>query len=283
MKAFVQAHAPLISHEAAGKRCLITGTLILEQPLHIGSGHGSAVTDSAVIRDHAGRPVIPGSSLRGALRNRCERLADALLPGQICFLYDPDGVRQVDCVSVKPELLRDKSGDLLADKELWARLSNYLCPSCRLFGASAYWASKVRIPDLPMIAPAAAEQATEVRHGVGIHRDTQTTAPRIKYDQEVVTANARFKLDIIVENPDDDDLSLLALGLADLAAGRMTLGGNTTRGLGGCRIEAGQVQWVDLGQRKQLVEYLTKGAWPAANRQTLQDWLKTQLQRWTEG
>jgi CRISPR-associated protein Csm3 len=282
MKAFANAQPQLISHEAAGSRYVIRAALVLDQPLHVGSGHGSDVTDSAVIRDHAGRPVIPGSSLRGALRSRCERLAEALLPGRICFLYDPDASRDVDCVSVKPELLRDPSGDLLKEKELWEQLPNCLCPSCRLFGASAYWASKVRIPDLPMLEPGGSDPVTQVRHGVGIHRDTQTAAPAIKYDQEVTMANAHFRLEIIVENPDEDDLSLLALGLADLTHGRMAIGGSSSRGLGGCHLEDGEVRWVDLGESDDLITYLTTGAFPADNRQALSPWLEVQLKRWVE-
>lgn len=277
MTPFAQPNAPLISHEAAGRRYRITATLALDQPLHVGSGHGDAVTDSAVIRDHAGQPIIPGSSLRGALRSRCERLAGALLPGRICFLYEEGGA---NCVSVKPDLLRDANGDLLPDDQLWAQLPHCLCPSCRLFGASAYWASKVRIPDLPMIVSEETGEVSQVRHGVGIHRDTQTAAPAIKYDQEVVTANACFKLEIIIENPDDDDLSLLALGLADLTHGRMALGGNSSRGLGGCRLAEGSVAWVDLSKPTDLISYLTTGNYPPANQQALADWLNAQLNRW---
>lgn len=284
MKAFANTQPKLISHEEATSRYLITATLVLDQPLHVGSGHGSDVTDSAVIRDHTGAPIVPGSSLRGALRARCERLAEALLPGRICFLYDPDESRDVNCVSVKPDLLRDQRTDeLLSESELWAKLPHYLCPSCRLFGASAYWASKVRIPDLPLRAAGNANETTSVRHGVGIHRDTQTAAPAIKYDQEVVMANARFQLEIIIENPDEDDLSLLALGLADLTHGRMALGGSSARGLGGCRLEDGQVQWIDLSQPDDLVTYLTVGGFPENNRQDLKLWLEAQLRRWVEG
>jgi len=161
-------------------------------------------------------------------------------------------------------------------------LQNHLCPACRLFGASALWASKVRIPDLPLLAPQEAATASQIRHGVGIHRDTQTAAPAVKYDQEVVMTNARFDLEIIIENPDDDDLSLLALGLSDLVYGRMALGGNSARGLGGCRVEAGRVQWVDFSQSAELIAYLTSGNFPAANQQDLAGWLNTMLGRWIE-
>lgn len=284
MTAFARPHAELTSHEAAGKRYHISATLVLDQPLHVGSGHGSDITDSAVIKDYAGRPVIPGSSLRGALRSRCERLADALLPAdnKICFLYDDEAAGNVRCVSVRPELLRHENGDLYDDATLWATLKDNLCPSCRLFGASTYWASKVRIPDLPLAAPADPAEAAQVRHGVGIHRDTQTAAPAVKYDQEVVLANARFALELIIENPDADDLSLLALGLADLAHGRMALGGNSARGLGGCHLEGGLVRWVDLSRGGDLIAYLSRGAFPQANEQALDAWLAAMLARWLE-
>lgn len=279
MQPFADPKAKLLSHEAALSRYAISATLCLDQPLHIGSGQSNSETDSAVIKDHAGRPVIPGSSLRGALRARCERLADALLPGRICFLYEANS--QVKCVSIKPDLLRDPhSGDLLPDDRLWAKLPACLCPSCRLFGASAFWASKLRIPDLPMCNPEQPEKVKRVRHGVGIHRDAQTAAPAIKYDQEVVMANAQFHLEILLENPDADDLSLLALGLADLAQGRLALGGNTSRGLGGCHLTAGAVAWVNLQERAQLVRYLTTGQYP--QQEALQPWLTRQLQRWME-
>lgn len=281
MKPFNDPHATLISHEAAGKRYRISGILRLDQPLHVGSGRSSAVTDSAVVRNHAGQPIIPGSSFRGALRSRCERLADAFLPGQICFLYE-DPRTSVACVSVRPDVLRTSDGDLRDESELWSLLPHHLCPSCRLFGASAYWASKMRIPDLALMLSSSTGAVTMVRHGVGIHRDTQTAAPAIKYDQEVVTANASFALEILIENPDEDDLSLLALGLAELVNGRMALGGNSSRGLGGCRLEEGQVEWVDLGAPAELVAFLSTGSFSQKNRQTLSEWLGPYLQRWLE-
>lgn len=269
----------LVSHEKAGIRYFIQADLVLDQPIHIGSGLGNHETDSAVMRDHSGNPIIPGSSLRGLLRSRCERLADALMPGQICFLYEESDVK---CVSVNPEALLDANKELLEEDKLWQKLPKHLCPSCRLFGASAYWASKLRIPDLTMTNPEKANDTLRVRHGVGIHRDTQTAAPAIKYDQEVVMTNARFKLEMILENPDDDDLKLLALGLADFEAGRVALGGNSARGLGGFSLKNGTVSSVDLANPKQLIPYLMTKQYPNKN-EALDAWLETYLAMWMEG
>lgn len=279
---FSAQRPPLISHEAAQSRYRFSGTLHLEQPLHVGSGLSDLRTDSAVVKDHKGQPIIPGSSLRGALRSRCERMADALIPGHICFLYDKGTPSSADCVSVADDSMRTVEGDLRSDDEIWKLLPAHLCPSCRLFGASAYWASKVRISDLPLVKPDR-ETFTQIRHGVGIHRDTQSAAPAIKYDQEIVTTNAVFALEIIVENPDPDDLALLALGLAELQQGRLTLGGNSSRGLGGCCLTEGIVDWVDMQNPNQLLDYLFSSDYPEANRQNLDEWLRSQLGRWREG
>jgi CRISPR-associated protein Csm3 len=280
---FRQERPPLSSHEDAVSRYRFSGMLHLNAPLHVGSGQSDLRTDSAVVKDHRGRPIVPGSSLRGALRSRCERLADALIPGQVCFLYDNEA-SDVDCVSIAtPETDPMRvGGDLLSDEEIWRRLPRHLCASCRLFGSSAYWASKVRIPDLPLIEPDR-DAVTQIRHGVGIHRDTGSAAPAIKYDQEIVTADAVFALEILVENPDPDDLALLALGLAELHHGHLTLGGNSSRGLGGCRLEESVVDWVNLQDRQQLVDYLVNGEYPAANHQNLALWLDSQLNRWRQG
>lgn len=45
----------------------LTGTLVVEDPLHIGGLDATAVTDMPVARDGLGRPYLPGTSLAGAL------------------------------------------------------------------------------------------------------------------------------------------------------------------------------------------------------------------------
>jgi CRISPR-associated RAMP protein (TIGR02581 family) len=71
----------------------IEGTLTTKTPLHIGSGRiketegkeGEALPRLLLIRDHHGRPVIPGSSLRGAIRSWIEAM---LLPFNTPGHYD---------------------------------------------------------------------------------------------------------------------------------------------------------------------------------------------------
>lgn len=61
-------------------------------PVHVGSGSGRGPVTRAVLRDGAGRPVLPGSTLRGILRQSCEDLAESLsLP-----VSDPHGTSDIE-------------------------------------------------------------------------------------------------------------------------------------------------------------------------------------------
>lgn len=52
-------------------------TIELQGALHIGAGYGRGLIDRAVVRDGRGQVYIPGSSLKGKVREVCERLAAA--------------------------------------------------------------------------------------------------------------------------------------------------------------------------------------------------------------
>ena len=56
----------------------ITVPLVTRTALHVGAGQGDAVTDAFVRQDAQGLPVIPGTSLAGALRAMATRLAPRL-------------------------------------------------------------------------------------------------------------------------------------------------------------------------------------------------------------
>ena len=261
----------ITAHNAAKNRYLLRGELHLTHALHLGSGRGDERTDATVMvegrKDSSGRfqPIIPGSSLRGALRARVERLLYALNESQItpmwsCGLYDTAQPGERICVgnlshapskAAYQSLLDASEGDVDA---VWERLPNQLCDACRLFGAGTFWASKVRFTDLTLTAPA----HRQVRHGVGIHRDTGTAAPGIKYDREVVDSGAVFQFEVVAENLDQTDKAILALALSQLLAGEIPLGGSTSRGLGGCILKNAEVYWVDMASRPDLIAYLSK-------------------------
>ncbi len=263
-------------------RVTIRGRLVAETGLHIGSGSASldpAATDSPVIRDVAGRPFIPGSSLKGALRAHIESLVRGLgRPGfESCDpLANP-------CVPNKKQNGKDGIEDLKRDADQDARdengrldrvkydgmLTNKIigqsCVVCQLFG-SPWLASHALIKDL-FVDDSWQMRRIELRDGVGIDRDTETARQGIKYDFEVVPATTGFKLEIVAENAADDLFGLLALGLREMEQGRVALGGKTTRGLGGVRLALEEIEVVgdetagkyDGEGSADLLDYLLKG------------------------
>jgi CRISPR-associated protein Cmr4 len=66
-------------------------------PIHVGSGQDVGLVDLPVIRERTtGHPFLPGSGIRGALRDRCEK--DVLLTRRL-FGDDRDGAISAGCLS----------------------------------------------------------------------------------------------------------------------------------------------------------------------------------------
>lgn len=68
-----------LSFARLSNRLLLRGTLVALTALRIGAGRSTSISgsDLPVLRDAAGRPFIPGASLKGALRARAEALIRA--------------------------------------------------------------------------------------------------------------------------------------------------------------------------------------------------------------
>jgi CRISPR-associated RAMP protein (TIGR02581 family) len=241
-------------------RTIIEGTVTVTGGLHIGAGGQiqPGGTDNPVIRDALGRPFIPGSSLKGALRSFCERTLYTLnhpcMPA--CLITSKLG----QCLSVDSyadefeEVKAAFEGHQIAESEYAEFIESRLCAVCRLFG-SPYQAAKAYIQDLPLAEPMPAP--VQLRDGVAIDRDLLTAVPRRKFDYEVVPAATSFRLRILVENARDEELGLLFLALRQLRVGDIPLGGKASRGLGTttCKIE--RIQFILGTVSKVLMDYLT--------------------------
>ncbi|KPL75301.1 hypothetical protein ADN00_12990 [Ornatilinea apprima] len=271
-------------HDQAINLYCFSGTLTLTHAMHIGSGRGDLTTDALVVTDGAGKPIIPGSSFRGLFRSHIERLLAGLNAAGVttlwaCQLYDasPLGIcigNQVNQESkdkLKELVNRAKTSGLPA---IWNDLPKALCSVCQLFGASAVWASKIKFSDLNLLN----EPLTQIRHGVGIHRDSGTAAPGVKYDKLVVEAGREFKFEAIAENLTEQDKRLLALGFQAILNGTAALGGSTGRGLGDFALTGGDVSWVDCKNKSDLVNYLLKKEYSGS--QSLDDFVNETLNTW---
>lgn len=299
-------------------RYIFNGTLVVDTGLHVGSGYGNPRTEATIVRDQSGRPYIPGSSFKGALRSTVENLIAALDIGLVsCQLIDSD---TFPCITVNQNLRADYTAlrespdtdedDLMAFLFGSSDADRKLCHTCELFG-SPVLASKLKIADLPrlplteqpdvltneayalarhivdktddnVLGSAPAERIideivqaistyqrdgrqgpdTEVRHGVGIDRDTRTARERIKFDYEAVPPDTQFRWELILEDPSPTDLQLLAVGLQEMRLGHVPLGGNTSRGTGRCKLQIESITQVNFTDRDSLLTYLLQSAVP---------------------
>ena len=288
-------------------RYLFSGRLVLDTALHVGGGReSSTVTDSPILRDSLGQPLIPGSSFKGAFRAAVERLVPNLLHLSTCQLVA--GYER--CLTTNRPLSKDygrvskaaAQGNILGrgntptarrDREILERLNReewigqemdedhlldllaeHLCDTCKTFG-SVHLAAVAQFHDLPVVDPWA--ETTQIRDGVGIDRDSERAVDQIKFDYEVVPAQTEFEFRMTVENPTGHDLGLVTLGLQEFINGMIPLGGIRSRGLGRCHLEDTKLAIVDFSDAENLVAYLTQDNWIETATQPLGDFVQQQV------
>jgi len=254
-------------------RVTFKGTLTAQTAFRIGAGKATGVTgtDLPVVRDAMGKPYIPGSSFKGALRAYVESAMRALPGGNAC---DPlDG----GCISAQQmqewqrrRRLPQRDPNHLSDEQLAEQVYNESCDVCRVFG-SPWLASKVSIRDL-LVEESLWFGQFEIRNGVALDRDTETASTGLLYDFEVVPAGTQFKCEIVVENADDWELGLLLVGLRPFERGEAALGGARSRGLGVVKIDWDSRTRVDANN---LLDYLAGDTTATAiTDEDVKGWLK---------
>ena len=220
---------------ALHERIRLSGVVQAGTGLRVGGQQGQDLTgsDLPVVKDAGGRPYLPGSSFKGALRATVEAMLRGLAGGA--------GRRPWAC----DPLDEDRRCGPKRDGErrgVPAPINDVLdstCDACLLFG-SPHLAGRLLVSDLPLVGDG--RRAVEVRDCVAIDRDTETARDGGKYDLEVVPAGTAFELELVLDNPEDHQLGLLAAGLDALGQGYARLGGGGTRGLGRVEIRVERVQ-----------------------------------------
>ncbi|MCC6222192.1 MAG: CRISPR-associated RAMP protein [Thermoleophilia bacterium] len=231
--------------------CFVDLALEAVTGVRVGAARATAAeaTDAPLLRDPQDRPLIPGSSLKGALRSAAEHLLRPLGSNLAC-----DVVSDRCLQSVRG---REPTGEELAS----------LCSLCRLFG-NPYRAGRLVLEDL-----VADDKRTIVRDGVAIDRRELKQAGSLKYDYEVAPPDSRFGGRIRIDDPDSYEIGLV-LTLCDLVdRGLVTLGGGASRGLG-------RLRYCRPPQVTRLIaSEFTRGTAPAAvegevERQHFAEWLE---------
>lgn len=233
-----------IGHDKLVNRYRLSGTLVCQTALHVGSGSapqtGVQASDLPVALDGRGLPYVPGSSFRGAFRSALEALLRGLdRPGlRVCNPFEIGKEAQdrscAERAHARREVAKDQQVEM-TEREAFELAWEESCAICRLFG-QLFLASRVRVADLPLLSqPRNAKPY--VRNGVGIDRDLRTAAKNILYDFEAVPAGSEFALRIDIDNANNHEVGLILSGLEMLGDGLFTLGGKSARGLGLVKVE----------------------------------------------
>jgi len=259
----------MITFERLESRYIFTGTLVLAQAMHLGSGEGNEQTDSLFTRSN-GKFYIPGSSLRGALRSTVERIAYTLelhpekAKNVSCLLSQHSGSK---CISVCKETqtqyknLSERPGTNEGDLKKILEKDGYLCDTCKVFG-STHLASRVKITDL---YPVDCNPQGVIRRNVGIDRDTETASQTALFDMQVVEGGSIFDFELIVENLDEVEWGLLCIGLWEMIrkqedGGAFYIGAKSAAGLGKCHLDNLKIQY--FKGACGLKKYLESGKMP---------------------
>ncbi len=227
----MSAATAVLAFDTLRARYRLTAQLVTVSAVRVGAGKATDISasDAPIMRDGRGRPFLPGSSLKGALRAGLERVLRAIDAPQLKTCDPLDRDRSCSARLQKMKTERQKQGDPAKADLTPDEIEAGLCVVCALFGSS-FFAGRLLVRDLS--AAGDADVFPEVRDGVGLDRDLRKAAPGIKYDFECLPPGTTFQLEVRLENPTDTHLALTLKALELLHEGHILLGGLTSRGLG---------------------------------------------------
>ncbi len=244
-------------------RWRLKGVLTVDTGLRVATGESEGMTgaDIVVVKDALGRPYLPGSSFKGVLRSTAERLARTVDRPPLFWACDDPLDESGRCVPARDtngrvgmETLREKHRK--NEVALTHDVAGRSCTACRTFG-SPWLASKVLVRDLDLADLGTWLERFPVRDGVGIDRDSGTSAEGVLYSFETVPPGTTFTCELIIENADDLELGLVLMALREFQRGRAQLGGGRSRGLGWVSLgKWEEIEFVDGSKRDALLDYL---------------------------
>ena len=250
--------AKMKTFEVFKNRLEITGTLRTVTALRISASRSSEPigSDLPVMKDALGRPFIPGSSFKGALRSRLESFLRGIFGNNRKLVANPTNEDEWSITAKEIKQFKEK---FLDDATLTAEIIKQTDLISSLFG-SPWFASKFQVRDLTIQNPQDNWFGQyQERDGVAIDRDTETAADGKLYDFQVVPAGTPFEFKSVVENAEEWELGLLTIGLHQFETQQIPLGGGRSRGLGVVELEIEQMRWIDVENAPQfLLEYLKK-------------------------
>ncbi len=231
-------------------RYRIEGELVAQSPTHVGTGETRPVdrkkkSDSAgeqestditmIARDCTGLPYLPGSSLRGVVRNYLLQVFRHLNP---VIAYEEN---------YEEKRFRDKTQDQIVDEML--PVASLLE---KVFG-TPFWAGKVEFWDAPASNRISGarfvdkewddERQCYLVRSVAIDPITGTAESHKLYTFEVAPAGIRYNVNIVGQNLEPEELGFLLFGLSGFNSEiyPLTIGAMSGRGFGQMKFEVKKI------------------------------------------
>ncbi|MBN1593922.1 MAG: hypothetical protein JW941_11830 [Candidatus Coatesbacteria bacterium] len=225
---------------------ILHGSVSTVSGLHVGGApvNGDTVSTSFV-RDERGRPFLPGSTLKGALRNQIQSAIKALqdaADGPISACDFPESIEQ------KSLRFCGQTGD-----------RSKLCTACQLFGSTLN-PSRIFVRDL-ILSSEWSDVFMQRKSTMGISRGFGRGLKGSERTIEVIPEGAEFAFQMIVSEPHDWELGLIFWAMERFRDGLGHLGGGRRLGLGQVDIKLNKVVVQRTGPGLTLVsESFTRAA-----------------------
>ena len=231
-----------------GNRYKITGELVVLTALHIGSGKEGENHDSPFMSlEVNGEKLyyIPGSSFRGYLSTKLERFLEE---DNGIVLKDKNTNERLNSADVK---LIFGYTNLDGEKdEVKNRVAKKLGKDLKQIDSFKSMAGRIHIADMKILS----DVDSIKRDGIKIDRNTGATEKGAKFDYDVLPSGTKFKFVMELENLEKYQINLVALALQDILEGDL-FGGKLSRGIGKCRLDIKEIEYVD---KSNLKEYIFK-------------------------
>ena len=256
--------------DAFQNRYRITGTLTTISPLHIGTGEATLGIPhtidptkpkaksaeppplvSRVAKDHEGRPIIPGSALKGVMRHWLLSVLTAMDPKDHKWAVDRD--------FTAPDLTD------LSQNEQIARVKNEFSWLELVFG-TPFHEGKIEVWDAVCATPSLSapdnllnwnsQSLTYEDTSVAIDPETGTAEEHLLYKAEVVPPGILFDLNIVGQNLTNTELGLLLLTLQGFNSTiyPIRVGARGGRGFGRVQFIPGDIYVLRQGQIKEWIQ-----------------------------
>ena len=248
---------------------ILTGKIVVLNALHIGSGKETDDRDAPFISlDDDKKFYIPGSTFRGYLSTKLERILDSgngfkiknngeeLNEADVKLIF---GYTNLDKLETK---INDKDNE--EDRKLKENNRKIQDRIIRKLNAKNLdevksLAGRIHVSDMPVLK----DVKYLTRDGIKIDRNTGATEKRAKFDYDVVPAGTEFDLNIELENIENYQLDLIGLALNDILKDNGDLfGGKTSRGIGKCRLKDLRMKYVTSDDKEKLKKYIFEGKFP---------------------